>query len=119
MARSKNINLKTPNQELEYTYEQVEELKRCAQDPVYFIRKYIQIQHPVKGAVPFDLYSYQEKMIRAYQENRYTVVLSARQTGKCFFYSTMINTIEVPKGIKKFLLKIVNRKKYDEIFKEM
>jgi len=82
MARGKNINLKTPNQELEYTYEQVEELKRCAQDPVYFIKTYVQIQHPVKGAVPFKLYPYQENMVRAYQNNRYTVVLSARQTGK-------------------------------------
>lgn len=82
MARAKNVNLKKPNQELEYTHEQVQELKRCAQDPVYFIKKYVMIQHPVRGALPFDLYSYQEKMIRAYQDNRYTVVLSARQTGK-------------------------------------
>lgn len=82
MARAKNDLLKKPGQELEYTYEQVQELKRCVEDPVYFIRNYVQIQHPVKGAVMFELYDYQEKMIRAYQENRYTVVLSARQTGK-------------------------------------
>jgi len=82
MARGKNKNLKSPNQEMEYTYEQVQELKRCSQDPVYFIKTYVRIQHPKKGDVPFKLYPYQEKMIRAYQENRYTVVLSARQTGK-------------------------------------
>ena len=82
MARAKNVNLKKPGQELEYTTEQVLELKKCAQDPVYFIKNYVKIQHPTKGAIPFKLYPYQEKMIRAYQENRYTVVLSARQTGK-------------------------------------
>jgi hypothetical protein len=82
MARAKNDLLKKPGQELEYTYENVQELKRCVEDPVYFIKNYVQIQHPIKGAVPFELYDYQEKMIRAYQDNRYTVVLSARQTGK-------------------------------------
>lgn len=82
MARAKNDKLKTPDQEVEFTYEQVQELKRCVQDPIYFIENYVQIQHPVKGAVPFKLYSYQKDMIRAYQDNRYTVVLSARQTGK-------------------------------------
>jgi hypothetical protein len=82
MARGKNKNLKSPNQEMEYTHEQVEELKKCSQDPVYFIENYVRIQHPKKGDVPFKLYRYQKNMVRAYQENRYTVVLSARQTGK-------------------------------------
>ena len=40
------------------------------------------VQHPVKGAVPFKLYPYQEHMIKCYHENRQIVVLSARQTGK-------------------------------------
>ena len=82
MARKKDPELKQPNQENEYTYEHLQELKKCAQDPIYFIRKYVKIQHPTRGAVPFDLYTYQEKMVRAYQENRWVAVLSARQTGK-------------------------------------
>lgn len=82
MARAKNPRLKKANQEMEYTFEQVQELKRCADDPVYFIEKYIRIQHPLKGSVPFELYPYQINMLRMYQENRYSVVLSARQTGK-------------------------------------
>ncbi len=40
------------------------------------------IQHPTQGAIPFNLYGYQKDMIRAYQANRYVIVLSARQTGK-------------------------------------
>lgn len=119
MARAKNARLKSPHIETEYTYEQVQELKRCSSDPVYFIRKYIKIQHPLKGSIPFNLYDYQEKMIIAYKENRFNVVLSSRQTGKCGLYSTMINIIERPKGIKKFLLKLINRKSYNEIFKEL
>lgn len=82
MARAKNPKLKKANAETEYTLEQLQELRRCASDPVYFIENYIMIQHPNKGAVPFKLYPYQRKMIQAYQENRNVVVLSARQTGK-------------------------------------
>lgn len=82
MARAKNPRLKKANQEMEYTYEQLSELRRCADDPIYFIENYVQIQHPVKGSIPFKLYDYQKNMITTYRDNRYTVVLSARQTGK-------------------------------------
>lgn len=82
MARSRNPNLKKANQQGEYTHQQVLELKRCAEDPVYFIKTYVKIQHPIRGSIPFELYDYQEDMVRTFHNNRYTVVLSARQTGK-------------------------------------
>ena len=82
MAVSKNPFLKRANEQHEYTIEHIQELKKCSEDPIYFIKNYCQVQHPVKGAVPFRLYPYQEHMIRAYHENRQIVVLSARQTGK-------------------------------------
>lgn len=82
MARAKNPNLKKANTEVEFTSEQVMELKKCAQDPIYFIKNYVKIQHPTQGTVPFDLFDYQEDMINAYKEQQYTIVLSARQTGK-------------------------------------
>jgi len=82
MARKKNERIKAANQRTSYTLEQIEELKRCAEDVVYFCKKYIKVRHPVKGSIPFVLYPYQEKMIKLYQENRFSVVLSARQTGK-------------------------------------
>jgi len=82
MARAKNVNLKKPNEETEYTYKQVQELKKCMADPVYFINNYVTIQHPLQGAVPFKLYDYQVKMIEAFNTNRFNCVLSARQSGK-------------------------------------
>ena len=66
----------------EYTFEQIQELRRCQQDPVYFIRKYCRIQHPVRGAIDFELYDYQIEMIENYHNHNYNIVLSARQTGK-------------------------------------
>jgi hypothetical protein len=82
VPRIKNPNLKGPNVQHEYTYDQLVELAKCRKDPVYFISKYVKIQHPTRGIVPFKLRPYQERMLRGYQNNRFTVVLSARQTGK-------------------------------------
>lgn len=82
MARRKNDRIKNPNQRTEYTVEQIQELTKCASDVVYFCRKYIKVRHPVRGSIPLVLYPYQEKMMKLYQENRFSVVLSARQTGK-------------------------------------
>lgn len=80
--RRGNPNLKRAHETIEVTYEQIEELKRCMVDPVYFIRNYVYITTPMHGMIKFELYDYQEELIRAYQENRYNIVLSARQTGK-------------------------------------
>lgn len=82
MSRGKNPYLKKANTQYEYTGDQILELQRCSNDPVYFIKHYCQIQHPVKGSVQFELYPYQEKIIQTFQENQNVILLSARQTGK-------------------------------------
>lgn len=82
MARKHSDRIKRPGTLIEYTPEQIQELKKCAEDVCYFCENYIRIQHPVKGSVPFLLYPYQKVMLRMYQDERYSIVLSARQTGK-------------------------------------
>lgn len=82
MARAKNPLIKKANAPTEYTLEQVQEFEKCAADPVYFIQNFCRIQHPVRGAIPFELYDYQIDMIRSFHEKKSVVVLSARQTGK-------------------------------------
>ena len=58
-----------------------EEYKRCASDPIYFMKKYCMIQHPVRGKIPFHLYPFQEKTLTEFKNNRFNVVLKSRQTG--------------------------------------
>lgn len=82
MARGKNPNIVLPEMEFEYTNEQVHEMMRCANDPVYFIKNYIKVVHPVQGVVPLELYDYQVDMINAMHTGDDTIILSARQTGK-------------------------------------
>jgi hypothetical protein len=77
-----NPNLKKPGIQLEYSKDQIEEYVKCAKDPVYFARTYMKIVHVDRGIIPFDLYDYQEKMIRLFTENRYVITKMPRQSGK-------------------------------------
>lgn len=111
---------KKPNQETEFTPEQLQELKKCASDPVHFIKNYIKVQHPKKGSIPFDLYPFQEKMVDAFQNKRFNINLLPRQSGKCVSENTSINTFRKPKTkFKKFLLKVFYRKTYEELYKDV
>jgi hypothetical protein len=42
----------------------------------------MKVMHPTKGAVPFKLYPYQERCVKAFQENRWAIVKCGRQMGK-------------------------------------
>jgi hypothetical protein len=56
-----NEKLKRVGVELSYTEEQVKEIIKCTEDPVYFIRNYVKIVNVDKGLVPFDMWSFQER----------------------------------------------------------
>ena len=82
MSKQKNPYLKRANAQHDYTGEQILELDKCMEDPIYFIKTYCMIQHPVKGAIPFALRPYQIRMLRGFHDYRQAIVLSARQVGK-------------------------------------
>jgi len=58
-----------------------QEFVRCAQDPVYFMKKYYWIQHPQRGRIQFNLYPFQSAVLNQFQKNRYSVVNKSRQLG--------------------------------------
>ena len=113
----KNKYIKKADTETEFTPEQILELRKCKNDPTYFIRNYVKIQHPVKGSVPFKLYEYQEKMIDVYHNNQYSILLASRQVGKCVLNATITivrrDNINI---IKRWILKLVNPKIYRQLF---
>lgn len=57
------------------------EYKKCALDPVYFIKKYVKIQTQDSGIVPFDLFDFQEKMLENINNNDRIIILKSRQMG--------------------------------------
>ena len=77
-----NPNLKKANTEIEFTQEQILEFLACKEDPVYFAKKYIKIVSLDEGLVPFDLYPFQEKLIRNFHQERFNICKMPRQTGK-------------------------------------
>ena len=77
-----NPNLKKANVSTQFTKKQVAEYMKCAQDPVYFIRKYIRIVSLDEGIVPFDMYNFQEDMVGKFHKHRFNICKLPRQSGK-------------------------------------
>ena len=77
-----NPNLKKGHTKTRFTKRQIEEVITCLDDPKYFIKKYLKIVTIDKGLVPFDMYSFQEKMVDTFHENRFTICKLPRQSGK-------------------------------------
>ena len=57
------------------------EYVRCVEDPVYFLKKYSYIQHPIEGKIPFNLYDFQEKTVEEFIQHRFQFILISRQLG--------------------------------------
>jgi len=61
---------------------EVDEYVKCMNDPIYFTRTYMKIVALGKGIVPFDLYPFQEDMVRTFIEKRFVICKIPRQSGK-------------------------------------
>ena len=77
-----NPNLKKVNTPVEFTEEQILEYQKCANDPLYFMEKYIQIVSLDDGLVPFKMYGFQKKIVETIHNNRFTICKLPRQSGK-------------------------------------
>jgi hypothetical protein len=77
-----NPKLRKAYVQLSLTQYQVDEYYKCATDPIYFIKKYVKIVALGKGIIPFELYSFQEEMIRTFEKERFVICKIPRQSGK-------------------------------------
>ena len=77
-----NPQVKRDGVETQLTKEEVLEYAKCMKDPSYFARAYVKVISLDRGLVPFDLYPYQEKMFHHFNDNRFSIVLACRQSGK-------------------------------------
>ena len=60
---------------------QIKEIIKCGKDPTYFFNKYVKIQHPTRGAIPFKTYDFQDNCVNDFRKNRFNIVLKSRQLG--------------------------------------
>lgn len=77
-----NPNVKRDGIEQEWSVDEIREYKRCMEDPTYFAESYVKVVSLDKGLVPFRLYPYQKEMFKHFNENRFSIVLACRQSGK-------------------------------------
>lgn len=88
----KNITgLKSSNQQISFTPEQIQEYVKCAEDPIYFIENYVKIISLDHGPVLFNLYPYQRRIIQSVHNNRKILSRLSRQSGKCFINDTLLH----------------------------
>ena len=74
--------LKPANKRITMNPRQVEELAACAKNPIWFMEHFMFIQHPTRGKMPFEAYEFQRGLINTYWENRNTIAMIPRQSGK-------------------------------------
>lgn len=77
-----DITLPAVGSDYDFSKEEIKEIVSCKADPIYFIRNYVRLLNPDKGTIPFEPYPYQEKMIEMFNNNRFSLGLSSRQSGK-------------------------------------
>jgi hypothetical protein len=66
-------NFFTPEREIEWA--------KCCKDFKYFAKQYLKIQNPEKGMIPFELYEFQERVIKDYEEHKLNIISKFRQGG--------------------------------------
>jgi len=79
------VLIKAAHKKETFTESQIRELALCM-DPktgcAHFMSNYFYIQHPVKGKMLYKPFDYQKRLISTYNDNRFSISLLPRQTGK-------------------------------------
>jgi len=77
-----NAQVKKDGVQQGWTKEDIAEYQRCMKDPVYFAENYGKVINLDEGLTPFKMYPYQKEMFKHFQDNRFSIVLACRQSGK-------------------------------------
>jgi len=80
-----SVLIKKPHTKEIYEDKHIYEFSACADPlggPMYFMRNFFYIQHPIQGQIKYDPYDFQEELIDTYANNRFSINLLSRQTGK-------------------------------------
>lgn len=80
---------KKANIVFEYTPEELEEIRKCKNDPVYFASNYAQVMTE-DGIQQIKLRDYQEEIVQSFKDNRFNCLMASRQIGKCLYPSSRI-----------------------------
>ncbi len=77
-----NTAVKVAGEQHQYTLEEIKDFQKCMTDPSYFINNFVKIVNIDKGVIPFKTYEFQDRIIKAITDNRFTICKLFRQSGK-------------------------------------
>jgi hypothetical protein len=77
-----NENLLRGNTQFKWTPAMMEELKLCNKSILHFAEQYFYITTLDEGKKKIELYKYQKRLLKAFKNERFNIVLSSRQSGK-------------------------------------
>jgi hypothetical protein len=77
-----NTSLKNTQVNINWTPHKLEELEKCAADPIYFIQNYVNVVTIDEGVVGFKLWDFQKKFVSLIHKERNTIGCWSRQSGK-------------------------------------
>ena len=84
-----NPALPTVEAQFEWTPKMVSELKKCKENILHFAENHFYIISLDEGKQKITLHPYQKKALRMIRDNRFSIMLFSRQTGKCLNESTL------------------------------
>ncbi len=64
-----------------YTQEELDEIQKCMSDIQYYAEKYCRVMTD-EGVANIELRDYQHEIIQSFKDNRFNILMSARQSGK-------------------------------------
>ena len=76
------------------TDDEVKEYLKCKMSVHYFAQKYCQIKREDGTIGPMTLRDYQKDIIDLYTENRFSILMASRQTGKCNSFNTNVLVLD-------------------------
>lgn len=77
---------------VDWQEDQLIECMNCIDDPLYFMRGFMKVQHATLGSLPFIPYPFQIRIIEAFRNNRFCIALTGRQLGKALALHTPLPT---------------------------
>lgn len=69
------------NKQMSYQDIIKQEYIKCANSPVYFMKHYVKIQHPIRGTITFNLFAFQEETLQSFHDYKFNIILKSRQMG--------------------------------------
>lgn len=84
MSKGYNNNPNLPREDFKhaFTQQELDEFIKCAEDPVYFAMTYMRIINVDRGLIPFEMWDFQQDMLKKFHENRFSICKLPRQVGK-------------------------------------